>query len=210
MEIVKIVFNPFAENTYIVFDDTKEAIIFDPGCNSANEKQKIVEYFNKSGLKPVKIINTHCHIDHILGVDFLKETYGIKFYASKDDEYVLDIAVDSAKMYGLNFDKVPVIDHYISELDEITFGNSSLKILEVPGHSKGHLAFYSEKDKFVVTGDVLFKDSIGRTDLPGGNLDILMNSIFKKIIPLGDEFVVLAGHGPDTEIGTERKYNPFL
>lgn len=210
MKVVKLIFNPFSENTYVVFDETNEAIVIDPGCYSIEEKQSFIQFLKDKELKLVKIVNTHCHIDHILGVNFLKDTYNVDFYANKNDEYILEKAIDSGKMYGFNLDKTPTIDKHISEKDEIKFGNSCLKILKVPGHSKGHLAFYSTKDKFVITGDVLFKDSIGRTDLPGGDLDILMNSIFTKILPLGDDFAVLAGHGADTDIGTERKNNPFL
>jgi hydroxyacylglutathione hydrolase len=210
MQVVKIIFNSFSVNTYVLFDETKEAIIIDPGCNSPEEKQKFAEFFKEKGLKPVKIVNTHCHIDHILGVDFMKDTFGIEFYASKDDEYLIENAMISSEMFGLGLAKAPKIDNYISEKDEIKFGNSSLKILEVPGHCNGHLAFYSDVDKFVITGDVLFKDSIGRTDLPGGDLDVLMNSIFTKILPLGDDYAVLAGHMGNSDIGTERKNNPFL
>ena len=210
MQVVKIIFNSFSVNTYVLFDETREAIIIDPGCNSEDEKQELVRFLKEKGLKPVKIVNTHCHIDHILGVDFLKETYNIKFYASKEDEYLIENAIASSEMFGLGLAKAPKIDNYISEKDEITFGNSSLKVLEVPGHCNGHLAFYSDADKFVLTGDVLFKDSIGRTDLPGGDLDVLMDSIFTKILPLGDDYAVLPGHLGNSDIGTERKNNPFL
>jgi len=210
MKIIKIIFNQFSENTYVLFDETNDAIVVDPGCYTEAERQGFLKFLKEKKLNLVKIVNTHCHIDHILGVDFLKDTFSVDFYANKQDEYLLENTVEAGKMYGFHLDKAPSIDNYISENDTISFGNSTLNVLEVPGHSKGHLAFYSNDDKFVLTGDVLFKDSIGRTDLPGGDLDVLMDSLFTKILPLGDDFVVLAGHGPDSEIGTERKDNPFL
>ncbi|MBN2662065.1 MAG: MBL fold metallo-hydrolase [Bacteroidales bacterium] len=210
MQIKQLTFNAFFENTYIVFDETNEAIIIDPGMNSDRENQKIVDFINKNNLKPVKIVNTHCHIDHILGIDFLKETYLIECYSGKNDEYLLADAIEKANMFGLKLKKAPQIDNYISEKDEIIFGNSKLKILDVPGHTSGHIALYSLKDKFVITGDVLFKDTIGRTDLPGGDLDQLLNSIRTKLLSLDDEYTVFAGHGEKTSIGYEKLNNPFL
>ncbi len=210
MRVNRLIYNAFQVNTYVIFDDTKEAIIIDPGMGSADEQKKMLSFLDRNGLKLTKIVNTHCHIDHILGVDFLKTKFGVKFYASKKDEYLFENLPQIAEMYGLDILQAPKIDVYLSENDEITFGNSVLKILEVPGHSTGHLAFYSNEDKFVITGDVLFKDTIGRTDLPGGNLDELMHSIGTKILPLGDDFTIFPGHGAETEIGMERKDNPFL
>lgn len=210
MQVNTLIFNDFSENTYVIFDETNEAVIIDPGCFYEKEKNALVQYFERKNLKPVKIINTHCHIDHVLGVDFLKEKYGIEFYASKKDEYIFDFLLVSAKMYGLAVDKAPKIDKYIAEGDIISFGNSELKILDVPGHTLGHIAFYSEKEKFVITGDVIFKDSIGRTDLPGGDLDILLDSIKNKLFLLGEDFTVFPGHGEPTNIGTEMMHNPFL
>lgn len=210
MQVKQLVFNAFLENTYVIFDGTKEAIIIDPGMNSDAENKKMVDFINQNNLKPVKIVNTHCHIDHVLGIDFLKETYSIECFSGKNDEYLLTDVVEKADMFGLKLDKTPKIDKYISEKDEIKFGNSTLKILDVPGHTSGHIALYSEEDKFVVTGDVLFKDTIGRTDLPGGNLDQLLNNIRTKLLTLGDEFEVYPGHGEKTSIGYEKLNNPFL
>ena len=210
MKTKKFIFNLFQVNTYVLYDETKEAIIIDPGCSSENEKQQLLDYIKKNELKPIAIVNTHCHIDHVIGVDFLKNYFGIEFWASKDEQYLLDGIVEVAHIYGVEIDKSPIIDKHISAMNEISFGNSKLTVIEVPGHTNGHLAFFSSEDQFVLTGDVLFKDTIGRTDLPGGNLDQLMNSILTQILPLGDEVDVLSGHGPDTTIGAERKNNPFL
>jgi len=210
MKIAQLVFNSFSENTYVVYDETNEAIIIDPGMSTPEEEQKFIEFIEKNNLNPTKIVNTHCHIDHILGVDFLKTQYKIKLFANKDDEYLLENAIETAELFGIDLAQSPTIDEYVCETDTIQFGKSSLKIIEVPGHTSGHLAFYSEEDKFVLTGDVLFKDTIGRTDLPGGNLDQLLLNIKTKLLPLGDDFNVLPGHGPNTNIGTERINNPFL
>ncbi len=210
MQIQTLVFNPFSENTYIIYDETNESVIIDPGCYSEDEEKKITDFLSRKKLKPVKIINTHCHIDHILGVDFLKQKFKIKFFANKNDDYLLQNAVQAAEMYGLNLQKAPVIDENLTKKNNIEFGNSQLKILEVPGHTPGHLAFYSDTDKFILTGDVIFKDSIGRTDLPGGDLDILLDSIRTKIFSFDDEFTIYPGHGPTTGIGIEKKDNPFL
>lgn len=210
MEIKKFIFNLFAENTYILYDKSKQAIIIDPGCYSDDEKKVIVEFIEEKQLIPVVVLNTHCHIDHILGVNFLKNYYNIDFWANKKDEFLINNVSEIEKVYGFELDKNIVINKNISATDEINFGESNLKVLEVPGHSMGHLAFYSPEDKFVITGDVLFKDTIGRTDLPGGDLDQLMNSIFTQILPLGDEVEIFPGHGPSTTIGLERKDNPFL
>ncbi len=210
MEIVQLTFNSFSENTYLLIDKNKETIIVDPGMFGEDEEKDFIEIISKNKLKPTKIINTHCHIDHILGINFLKKTYKIKFYASKSDEYLLETAVQVGEMYGFDIKEAPKIDKYISEKDEIKFGSSKINIFKVPGHTTGHLAFYSVQDKFIITGDVLFKDSIGRTDLPGGDLDILLESINHKIMSLPDDFIVYPGHGIDTTIGTEKRNNPFL
>lgn len=210
MEIKKFIFNLFAENTYILYDKSKQAIIIDPGCYSDEEKRVIVDFISEKKLIPVAVLNTHCHIDHILGVNFLTNFYNIDFWANKKDEFLISNVSEIGKIYGFELDKNIIVNKNISSTDEIIFGESILKVLEVPGHSMGHLAFYSPEDKFVITGDVLFKDTIGRTDLPGGDLDQLMNSIFTQILPLGDDVDIFPGHGPSTTIGQERKDNPFL
>jgi glyoxylase-like metal-dependent hydrolase (beta-lactamase superfamily II) len=168
------------------------------------------EVLKNQQLKPIAIVNTHLHIDHIFGIDYMKKYYKTELWANEKDSYLLDNAQQTAKMFGFEFEQIPVIDKSISEKDEIKFGNSVLKILEVPGHTLGHLAFYSEIDKFVMTGDVLFKDTIGRTDLPGGDLDTLLNSIRTKLLTLGDDYTVFPGHGLSTNIGVEKRENPFL
>jgi len=210
MKLSLFTVNLFEENTYLLSDDTNQAIVIDPGFNSDNERKAFVNYIEKNDIKIKAIINTHCHIDHILGVSFLKQKFNIPFWAHKKEEENLYNSKTSASLFDIKIDDIPQIDKYIDENDIIEFGNIQLKTLFVPGHTSGHLAFYSEKEKFVITGDVLFKDSIGRTDLPGGNLDVLLESIFTKLIPLGDDYTIFPGHGSNSTIGFEKRNNPFL
>ncbi len=204
------IFNPFQENTYLIADETGECIIIDPGCYFDEEKSALIDFLKKNEYKLTKIINTHCHVDHILGNAFLVKNYNIPVEASKGDEFLIDNAVEHGKLFGFEVEQPPCITHYLEEPGEIIFGNTLLKVINVPGHSPGHIALFCEKEKFVITGDTLFSGSIGRTDLPGGNYDILMDSITSKILPLGDDVIVYPGHGPSTSIEKEKKTNPFL
>jgi hydroxyacylglutathione hydrolase len=208
--IETFVFNPFQENTYLLYDETKECILIDPGCYTPEEKETLTGFINNNQLKLIKVVNTHCHIDHILGISFVVDQFGIPFEAGKEDEFLLVNAVEYGKMFGLDIENPPVISRYLVEGEELRFGNTSLKLLNVPGHSPGSFALYSEKDGFVITGDVLFSGSIGRTDLPGGDYETLISSIKSKLLPMEDEIIVYPGHGPATSIGMERRTNPFL
>lgn len=210
MKISHFTVNLFQENTYLLSDESNKAIIIDPGLYSNQEKEGFLNYIEKNKIEPIAIVNTHCHIDHILGVNFLKNKFNIPFWANKKEEENLKNSIVSASLYDFVIDDIPKIDKYIDEHNIIEFGKSYLKTLFVPGHTTGHLAFYNDKEKFALTGDVLFKDTIGRTDLPGGNLDVLLKSIFTKLIPLGDDYTIFPGHGPKSTIGIERKNNPFL
>ena len=204
-------FNPFQENTYIVFDETKECIILDPGCYRPTEKEALANFISENDLKPVKLVLTHCHVDHVLGNKFIFDKYGLKPIIHKFEIPVLQKAIEWGGMYGIHGEQGPEPDSYIDENSLITFGNTTLKSLFTPGHSPGSLSFYSENDKFVIAGDVLFYRSIGRTDLPGGDHDILLDSIKKTMFgALTDDFTVYSGHGPITNIGEEKKNNPFL
>jgi hydroxyacylglutathione hydrolase len=204
------VFNPLAENTYILHDETGEAIIIDPGCYEKYELDELAEYVESHNLKPVGIFNTHSHIDHVLGVAAVKRKYNIPFALHQLDEFGLKAVKTYAPNYGFaRFDE-PEIDQYLVEGESVTFGNSSLKILFVPGHAQGHVAFVSEQDKFVIGGDVLFKMSIGRTDLPGGDYQTLINSIRTKLFTLPDDYTVYPGHMDPTTIGFEKRNNPFF
>lgn len=205
------VFNPFQENTYILYDETKEAIIIDPGCYSQTEEDKLSAFIEDNNLTPVKLLNTHGHIDHILGNKFVKEKYDLQLEAHQGDEFLME----DAKNYGAPFgiimqDDPPIIDKYLNEGDKIEFGNSSLDILHVPGHSPGSIVFYNEEQKILIGGDVLFNDSIGRTDLPGGDYDVLSKGIITKLFTLDENIEVYPGHGMSTSIAKEKEHNPFL
>ena len=211
MEINQITFNPFQENTFILWDETKECIIIDPGCYEKNEKEYLSNFIESNNLKPVKLINTHCHIDHILGNKFVSEKWKIDLYMNKKDLPLLEGAGDIAKMYGFeNYKGSPYPKYFLEEEEVLEFGNSKLGILFTPGHAPGHICLFNKEESFIVSGDVLFNGSIGRTDLPGGDFDTLIESIKTKLMTLQDETIVYCGHGPSTSIGRERLSNPFL
>jgi len=210
MQVKTFHFNKFIENTYLIWDETNECIIIDAGNSTEQENIFLQKHIDEKNLKPVAALNTHCHIDHILGIEFLQKTYGIEFWANKKDQYLLDSGQDTANIYGFSLENVPQINKNITEKDIIKFGNTELKVLEVPGHCSGHLAFYNDENKIIFTGDVLFKETIGRTDLPGGDLDQLLDSIKNKIFTLDSNYTVFSGHGENTSIRHEIANNPFF
>jgi len=210
IEIKSFTFNPFSENTYVLSDETGEAVIIDPGCYDKAEYQDLSGYLEKNNLKPVRIINTHAHIDHVLGVAALQRKYNIPFSLHKIDEPLLKAVKTYAPNYGFaQFDE-PEINSYLNEGEDVKFGNSTLKVIFVPGHAPGHVAFVNDQQRFVIGGDVLFRQSIGRTDLPGGDMKTLLNSIRTQLFTLADDYMVYAGHMQPTTIGFEKKNNPFL
>lgn len=211
MNVVKFVFNPIQENTYIVWDETKECIIVDAGNMSAREDRVLADFIEEQGLHPVMAVNTHCHFDHILGVEFLKMTYGVKFAASSADLDLLKNGRASGAMFGMELGALPeAIDIDLAATEEVKFGNTTLRVIATPGHSKGCVSLLHEESKSLFTGDTLFRESIGRTDLPGGDYPTIMRSILKQILPLGDEVVIYPGHGEKSNIGHESLYNPFV
>jgi glyoxylase-like metal-dependent hydrolase (beta-lactamase superfamily II) len=200
-------FNPFAENTYVIFDDSGNAAIIDAGCHGREEEKILEEFIAKKNLRPKLLLNTHSHIDHILGADFVKRRYNVPLLIYPKDESTLRSGSVVSAMYGIGkFDDV-TFDGYIGE--EVTVGKEKLKVLFVPGHAPGHVAFYHEPQGIVIGGDVLFNRSIGRTDLPGGNFDTLIESIHQQLFVLPGSVVVYPGHGPSTTIGEEKVHNPF-
>ena len=208
--IEKVVVNSFFENTYIVYDQNKECVIIDPGCYSKNEKDKITSIIDKYALKVKLILNTHCHIDHILGNKHLKDTYKVSIYAHTNEMPVFEAATEYANALEL-FDYVATdISFTIKEGDIIEVGNMRFNVIYVHGHSPGHLAFYIVKSKYCFSGDVIFVNSIGRTDLIGGDYNTLMESINNKIVTLGDDVVIYPGHGRSTSVGQEKQTNPYL
>ena len=211
MTIKTFTFNPFQENTYLVFDETNEAVIIDAGCLQAGEKQVLTRYIEDNKLTLKRVLNTHLHLDHQFGNKFLFDTYGIAPEACIEDEFLLDNVVAQARSYGFPVtEEAQPLGAYIIENQEITFGNSSFKAIHAPGHSPGSMVLYSEKDGVMFAGDVLFQGSIGRTDLPKGDYASLILAITKKLLVLPDSTVVYCGHGPSTTIGYEKKNNPYL
>ena len=207
--IKTFVFNPFSENTFLVYDETGEALLIDPGCYERAEKEELIRFIKTNDLKILKLINTHCHIDHCLGNKFVKDTYQVPLVVHKTEEEVLRSVEVYAPVYGFNDFEPTEADEYMEHGDVITFGNSQLKVVSVPGHSPGHIALINSEQKICISGDVLFRESIGRTDLPGGNYDTLISSIHDELFKLPDDTVVYSGHGPVTTIGEEKMINPF-
>jgi len=211
MITIKIfVFNSFQENTYVLSDETNSCIIIDPGMNSDDEEKEITEYISNNALIPEALINTHCHVDHILGCNRIKKLYTIPFSAHESETIIIDSAKSFAEFFGMSIEQPPQPDKNISEKDKINFGNSELEIIHIPGHSPGSLVFHSKSDKFAITGDVLFHGSIGRTDLPGGDYGLLIEGIKSKLLSLPRETTIYPGHGPGSTIGHEYDTNPFL
>ena len=210
MEVAVFTFNEFSENTYILYDETKACIIVDPGCNTKEEQDLMVDFIESNGLKPVKLVNTHCHIDHILGNSFVSEKYNLPLIAHRGEIPVLSAGKMTSDMYAIKYDPSPEISIFLEEGEKLTFGETELSVLFTPGHSPASLSFFHLESNQLVAGDVLFDGSIGRTDLPGGDFDTLIANIKNKLFPLGDDVVVYPGHGPSTTIGKEKKFNPFL
>lgn len=210
INIETLVFNPFMENTYVLHDETGECIIVDAGCYEDAEKKEIEDFIRDNDLKPVKLVNTHCHVDHVLGVAFLKERYGIPFSIHQLEKELLNNTPAQGSFFGLDPGPPAQPDDYIGEGDIISFGKSSLQAIHVPGHSPGSLVLHSDQDGFILAGDVLFRGSIGRTDLPGGDHETLIRSIREKLLVLDPYTRVCPGHGQDTRIGIETDHNPYL
>jgi len=210
INIVRFAFNPFQINTYVLSDESGECIIIDPGMQGEDEEAKITDYISTNNLNAKMIVLTHAHVDHIVGNSFAADKYNIELFAHKDCVPFLEGAVGYASTFGLDMGKLKTIDNFIDEDHPIKFGNSELKVLFTPGHANGSLCFYSANDKFVITGDVLFNQSIGRTDLRTGNYDLLQKNIWEKLFTLPDDTVVYPGHGPETSIGFEKVNNPFV
>ena len=210
INIQSFTFNPFQENTYLLFDESNECVIIDPGCSDTNERNTLKNFIERNSLTPVKLLNTHCHIDHILGNKFIADTYKLGLEANEKDLKTLAAGRVSADIFGIDYEESPQPNHFLEEGDKVIFGKSELEIVFTPGHSTGSICFYNRVDKFIIGGDVLFFQSIGRTDLPGGNHQQLLESIRTKLFTMPDDFTVYPGHGPSTTIGFEKANNPFL
>jgi hydroxyacylglutathione hydrolase len=200
----------FGENTYVVSDETGACVVIDPGCHHRHERDELIAYIEGNGLKLELVLNTHCHIDHILGNAMLVNRYKVPLLAHKEDLYNLVGAEAFARMWGLSIDPSPEPDRFIEEGDVVKFGTTELEVIFTPGHCKGHVSFFHRPSQQVFSGDVLFKDSVGRVDLPGGSASVLIDSILNKLFPLGDAVKVYAGHMEPTTIGRERLHNPLV
>ena len=235
MKIACLTFNPIQENTYVVWDDTKECAVIDAGNSTPKEDAALDGFLAEHGLKPVLAVNTHGHFDHVLGVEHLRKTYGIPFALSGKDKFLLDNAAPGSSIfgvkvgalsgkdafmldtdavgstvYGVKINAMPTIDIDLDKVEEVKFGHTVLRVIRTPGHTPGHVSLYEPESKSLFTGDTLFRESIGRTDLPGGDYSWIMRSILDNLLPLGDEVRVYPGHGPETTIGHEVLYNPFV
>ena len=209
MTVQSFTFNPFQENTYVLYDETSEAVIIDPGCYEKEEKEELKNFISAKKLNVKFLLNTHGHIDHVLGNAFIKEYYKVPFYVHTIEVPVLKAVKSYASNYGFPLYQETLPDGELKEHTPIFFGNTSLEVLFLPGHSPGHVGFYAQKEKVLIGGDVLFYHSVGRTDLPGGNSNTLLSSIHQKLFTLPNEVIVYSGHGSATTIGEEKANNPF-
>lgn len=203
-------FNPFAENTYVLFDETHEAIIIDPGMYTSSEESVLKDFIAGQNLNPIAIVNTHAHIDHVMGVEWCRQQYNIPFWLHEKDVVNLDGLQMKAQIFGVGMEDVAPPDRFIIEGENIQFGNSELDVVFTPGHSPGHVVFIDHHQRRVIGGDLLFKGSVGRTDLPHCNVDDLEHSIREKMYKLDDTYQIFPGHGPSTTIGFEKKFNAFV
>ena len=203
-------FSPIQENTYILYNEFNDCLVVDPGCYFDNEREELAAFIEQKALKPKMLVNTHCHLDHVFGNKFVAEKYGLKLSLHEKELPVLQFAPASGLMYNMPFDNYTGEFIFLKEGETLKLGADELKILFTPGHSPASISFYSEKQGFVVSGDVLFQRSIGRTDLPGGDFETLIKSIKTQLLVLPDDTKVYSGHGLVTTIGEEKRGNPYL
>jgi glyoxylase-like metal-dependent hydrolase (beta-lactamase superfamily II) len=203
-------FSPVQENTYLLYNEQGDTIVIDPGCYFEEEREVLHTFITQNQLRPVLLLNTHCHLDHVFGNKWIHETWNLLLHIHPNEKQVLDYAPASGLMWGLPFDNYTGEAVYLNEAERLQLGEDELELIYAPGHSPGHLCFYCKKQQFLIGGDVLFYESIGRTDLPGGDHATLISNIQNKLFCLPGETVVYSGHGPATTIGHEKKHNPFL
>ncbi len=210
IKIKSFAFNAFSENTYVVYDDSRCALLIDPGCNDGNEKKMLSDFIKKESLIVSHIINTHCHIDHVLGNKYCKDLYQVPLWIPEGEEALLAKMPQVASLYAVYAEASPPPDHLMTEGEELICGLTKWLFISTPGHSPASICLYAVLEHTIIGGDVLFYESIGRTDLPGGNHQQLLQNIRQKLFTLPDETIVYPGHGPTTTIGHEKKHNPFL
>jgi len=209
-QIKRFTFNPVQENTYILYNEHNECIIIDPGCYFDSEKEELTIFIKNHKLEPKLLLNTHCHLDHVFGNKFIAEEYKLTLNTHLLEKEILEMAPASGLMFNLPFDNYQGDVIYLKEGDVISLGDDELEVIHAPGHSPGSVCFYCEKQNFLIGGDVLFQNSIGRTDLPYGDHDALIKNIKEKLFKLPPDVTVYPGHGPETTIGSEIKGNPYL
>ena len=210
LKIKSFLFSPIQENTYLLYNEFNDSVIIDPGCYFPEEKDELKAFITQGNLKPRMLLNTHCHLDHVFGNKFIAETYGLTLHLHQKEKTLLDYAPTSGLMYNMPFDNYAGEYIFLKAGESVKIGEDELLVIEAPGHSPGHICFYCAKQNFIISGDVLFYRSIGRTDLPGGDHQTLLKNIREKLFVLPDETVVYSGHGGVTTIGEEKKHNPFL
>ncbi|WP_070138245.1 MBL fold metallo-hydrolase [Crocinitomix algicola] len=210
IKVQKFTFNPFQENTYVLYDESGECVIIDPGCYESHERETLSQFIQENNLKPVHLLNTHCHVDHVFGNYFVSQTYNLQLSCHRLDLPTLALVPKSCQMYGIpGYQLSPEPTVFLEEGDVVEFGKSKLKVIFGPGHAPGHIAFYAEEESFVINGDILFKGSFGRYDLPGASFEDLQKTILDKMFMLPEHTVVYCGHGPETTIGQEKLTNPI-
>ncbi|HEU4717513.1 MAG TPA: MBL fold metallo-hydrolase [Bacteroidia bacterium] len=210
MQLKSFTFGPFYENTYVLWDETRECVIIDPGCYTDEEEDELRDFIRDNGLAPVRLLNTHAHVDHVFGNPFVAKEWNLLPEMHREDLRVLHSFPQVCMLYGLNGKEQPEPEKFLDEGQKITFGKTEMDIFFTPGHSPGSICFYNAKEKILLGGDVLFQGSIGRTDLPGGDFETLMKSIRGKVFQLPPDVRVYSGHGPQTTIGEEKRSNPFV
>ena len=209
-KIRRFVFNSFGVNTYVLSDDTGKCLVIDPACQGRKEESELSEYITGHNLEPVGMVNTHFHVDHVVGNNFICHTYDLRPQCHKSCKMFWETAAEFGAVFGIKVENLIIPRDFIAEGDRISYGNSSVDILYTPGHADGSISLVNHAERYVIAGDVLFRDSIGRTDLPTGNFDLLYHSISTKLFTLPDDYKVYPGHGPETTIGYEKINNPFL
>ncbi len=210
IQIKAFTFSPISENTYVLYNDEGKAIIIDPGCYFPAEQETLKNFLTDTGLTPVQLLNTHCHLDHVFGNKWVHETYGLELHLHPNEEAMLALAPVSGERWGLPFQNYAGPLHFLNDGDTVKLGDTEIQVILAPGHSPGSICFYLAEQGDLIGGDVLFRGSIGRTDLPGGDSETLLTSIREKLWVLPDETVVYSGHGIKTTIGYEKRNNPFL
>ncbi len=210
IHIKAFTFSPISENTYVLYNNEGKAIIIDPGCYFPNEQETLKNFLTDNSLTPVYLLNTHCHLDHVFGNKWVHETYGLEPHLHPNEEAMLALAPVSGERWGLPFQNYAGPLHFLNDGDTVLLGETEIQVILAPGHSPGSICFYMPAQGDLIGGDVLFRGSIGRTDLPGGDAETLLTSIREKLWLLPDETVVYSGHGIKTTIGYEKRNNPFL